>query len=78
MPVVLEGPPYSSDLDLCDFLLFLKLKGFIKRNHFEGMEAVKRDVTTELRGIPEESFQTCKDCMHCVSQFWKQNDIYQG
>ena len=56
---VLEQPPYSPDLAPCDFFLFPKLKGIIKGIHFEGVEAIKRAVTTELRGIPEESFQQC-------------------
>ena len=54
---MLEQPPYSLDLAPCDFFLFPKLKGIIKGTHFEGVEAIKRAVTTELRGIPEESFQ---------------------
>ena len=54
---VLEQPPYSLDLAPCDFFLFPKLKGIIKGTHFEGVEAIKRAVTMELRGIPEESFQ---------------------
>ena len=56
---VLEQPPYSPDLAPCDFFLFPKLKGIIKGIHFESVEAIKRAVTTELRGIPEESFQQC-------------------
>ena len=38
--------------------LFPKLKGIIKGTRFEGVEAIKRAVT---RGIPEESFQQCKE-----------------
>ena len=56
---VLEQPPYLPDLAPCDFFLFPKLKGSIKGIRFEGVEAIKRAVTTELRGIPEESFQQC-------------------
>ena len=56
---VLEQPPYSPDLAPCDFFLFPKLKGVIKGTRFEDVEAIKRAVTTELRGIPEESFQQC-------------------
>ena len=56
---VLEQPPYSPDLAPCDFFLFpAKLKGIIKGARFEGVE-VERVVTTELRGIPKESFQQC-------------------
>ena len=56
---VLEKPPCSHDLAPCDFLLFPKLKGIINGTHFEGVEAIKRAVTTELSGIPKESFQQC-------------------
>ena len=56
---VLEQPPYSPDLALCNFVLFPKLDGIIKGTHFEGVEAIKEAVMTELRGIPEESFQQC-------------------
>ena len=56
---VLEQPPYSPDLAPCDCFLFPELNGIIKGTRFEGVEAVKRAVTTELRGIPEESFQQC-------------------
>ena len=52
---LLEQPPYSPDLALCDFFLFPKLKGCC----FEGMETLKRAVMTKLWGIPEESFQQC-------------------
>ena len=48
-----EQPTYPSGLDPCDFFPFPELKGI----RFEGVEAVKRSVTTELRGIPEELFQ---------------------
>ena len=41
------------------FFLFPNLKRIIKRIRFEGVENVKRAVTTELRGIPEESLQQC-------------------
>ena len=43
----------------CDFFLFPNLKGVIKGTRFEYMEVVKMNVTTELRDIPEESFQHC-------------------
>ena len=39
---VLQQPPCSPDLALCDFLLFPKLMGIIKGTCFEGVEAFKR------------------------------------
>lgn len=56
---VLDHPPYSPDLAPCDFFLFPKLKGVIKGVHFPDVEAIKKAVTTELKRIPEESFQEC-------------------
>ena len=50
---ILEQLPYSPDLALCDFSLFPNLKGA----RFEGVKAVKRILTRDLRCIPEESFQ---------------------
>ena len=56
---VLEQPPYSPDLDPCDFFLFPQLKEVIKGTRFQGSEAIKTVVTRELRAIPEESFEEC-------------------
>ena len=56
---VLEEPPYSPSLAPCDFFLFTRLKGINKGTRFESVEAIKRAVTTDLKGIPEESFQQC-------------------
>ena len=38
---------------------FPKLKGVIKGTRFDNVETIKRSVTTEIRGILEESFQQC-------------------
>ena len=56
---VLEQPPYSPDLALCDFFLFPKLKGVIKGTRFQDSKAITTAVTKELRAIPMESFQKC-------------------
>ena len=56
---VLNHPPYSPDLAPCDFFLFPKLKEAIKGVRFPDVEAIKKAVTTELKRIPEESFQEC-------------------
>ena len=55
--VMLEQPLHLPDLALCDFFLFSKLKVTIKGTCFEDVEAIKRNVTTELTGIPEESIR---------------------
>ena len=56
---MVEQPPYSPDLAPCDFFLFPKLKGVIKRTRFEDVPDMEMAVTTELRRIPEEFFQEC-------------------
>ncbi|KAG5319638.1 GVQW3 protein, partial [Pseudoatta argentina] len=38
---VLDHPPYSPDLTLCDFYLFPKMKSALKETRFESIEAVK-------------------------------------
>ena len=58
---MLDHPPYSPDLAPCDFFLFPKLKEVIKVVRFPDMEAIKKTVTTELKRMPEESFQECME-----------------
>ena len=58
---VLDHPPYSPDLAPCDIFLFPKLKEVIKGVRFLDVEAIKKVVTTELKRIPEESFQECME-----------------
>ena len=58
---MLDHPPYSPGLAPCDFFLFPKLKEVIKGVRFPDMEATKKAVTTELKRIPEESFQECME-----------------
>ena len=53
---VLEQPPYSPDLAPCNFFLFSKLKEVMKETRFQDSEAIKTDLTRELRAIPDESF----------------------
>lgn len=43
-------PPYSTDLDPCDFWLFLKLKNDLKGQRFTN---IQEHVTALLKGIPE-------------------------
>ena len=56
---ILEQTSHSPDLTPCDFSPFPKLKAITEGTHFEGVDAAKRSVTTELRGIPEEYFEQC-------------------
>ena len=50
-------PPYSPDLNPCDFFLFPKLKNVLKGRHFGTVENIQKIVTDMLRAIPVEAFQ---------------------
>ena len=54
---VLKQPPYSPNLDPCDFFLFPQLKGVIKKARFQNSMAITTAVTKELRAISVKSFQ---------------------
>ena len=54
IPVVSQ-PSYSHDL--CDFLLFHKLKNALKGRHFGTLENIQKSVTDMLKTIPVEDFQ---------------------
>jgi hypothetical protein len=58
IPVV-PKPPYSSELSLCDFFLFLKLKFQLKDRHFETVDDIQKVVTDQPRALPHEDFQHC-------------------
>jgi len=48
---MLEHPPYSPDLVLCDFFMFLKLKISLKGSCSESIENIQATVTRVLRGL---------------------------
>jgi transposase len=58
IPVVRQTP-YSTDMALCDFWLFPKLKRPLKGSHFESHEDIMLNATKELKSLPEEAFQKC-------------------
>ena len=77
---VMEQPPYSPDLAPCDFFLFPKLKRIIKGTRFPDVEAIKTDVTAELRVIPGDDFWKCVEAWQgrlekCVRQ---EGDYFEG
>jgi hypothetical protein len=57
----LDHPPYSPDLDLCDFWLFSKLKTALKGHRLSDIADIRGHATTILQSIPEEEFQKCFD-----------------
>ena len=52
-------PPYSPDLSLCDFVLFPKLKFYIKGRYFGIVQNIEKAVTDKLKAIPVSDFQRC-------------------
>lgn len=80
---VLEQPPYSPDLAPCDFFLFPKLKEVMKGTRFDDAEDIKKAVTTELRSIPQESFQQCMQawqrrmdkCIRCQGDYFEGDNL---
>ena len=69
--------PYSPDLSLCDFILFPKLKFYLKGRHFWMVENIKKAVTDQLKVIPVSDFQCCyEECLQrCVAS---QRNILKG
>ena len=56
---ILEYPSYFPDLAPCDFFLFLKIKSVLKGTHFSDIDSIKMAATTEVKKIPENTFQEC-------------------
>jgi transposase len=52
IPVVRQAP-YSPDMAPCDFWVFPKLKRPLKGSHFDSCKGIMRNVTKELRSLPE-------------------------
>jgi len=47
----LSHPPYSPDLALCNFFIFLQLKKTMKGRRFNYIEAIQANATRQLRAI---------------------------
>jgi len=77
---ILPHPPYSPDLDPCDFYLFPKLKLELKGHNFGTMENIQKIVTNELHTLMENDFRyfydQWKKCWnHCVTS---QGSYFEG
>jgi transposase len=56
----MDHPPYSPDLNPCEFWLFPILKkNTLKGQRFADLSDFQRNVKTLLRRIPENGFQDC-------------------
>ena len=53
---VLHHPPYSPDLSLCDFWLFLRLKEMLAAHRFESRSGIGSAVFQCLQHIPKEDY----------------------
>jgi hypothetical protein len=58
IPVV-QQPPYSPDMAPCDFWLFPQLNTVFKGKRFEDIDAIKKNASSKLNTIPEDSFRKC-------------------
>ncbi|GFW08910.1 putative transposase [Trichonephila clavipes] len=56
---VAPQPPYSPDLNPCDFFLFPKLKNHLKGHYFGTQENIQTAVTDQLKAIPISEFHQC-------------------
>jgi len=56
---VIPHPPYSSDLALCDFFLFHRMKRQMKGKRFADVSEVKKKTLEVLNNINTEEFQKC-------------------
>jgi hypothetical protein len=75
----MDHPPYSPDLDPCDFWLFPKLENALKGQRCVDIPDIQRNVTL-LRDIPENNFQDCSWQWHhhltkCIAS---QGEYFKG
>ncbi|GFX87938.1 uncharacterized protein TNCV_4374031 [Trichonephila clavipes] len=65
-------PPYSPNLNPCDFFLFPKLKNHLKGHHFVTLENIQAAVTDQLKAILISELHQCyeewkKRLQRCVA-----------
>jgi hypothetical protein len=49
-----------------DFWLFLKIRSSLKRQRFQGIEAIQKNVKTVLKAVPQQELQKCfQQLQHC-------------
>jgi len=76
----MDHPPYSPDLDPCDFWLFPKLKNALKVQRFADLSDIRRNMKTLLRGILENDFLDCFwQWYHCLTKcIASQGENFEG
>jgi hypothetical protein len=55
--ITLPHPPYSPNLDPCDFFLFPKMKLQLKGRHFDRLEEIQRESQNVLGTLRDQDFQ---------------------
>jgi hypothetical protein len=66
---MLKHAPYSLDLTLCDFLLFPKLKSFVRGTHFQSFEDIHKKIAELLKELSQNDFRRCFEAWKtCVRQ----------
>ena len=69
---VLNHPPYSPDLSLCDFFLFPRLKKMLSGNNYTSRSSLGSAIYQRLQQIPKEGYLSAfcdwaKRLQKCVS-----------
>ena len=55
----MSHPPYSPDLALSKFFLFLQMKKGLKEKHFANVEEEKQKMAEALKSIKINKFKNC-------------------
>ena len=58
---VIDHPPYSPDLSLCDYFLFPKLKAAMNGAFYDDVPTIQAAVTQMLKNIPKTEFKKSMD-----------------
>ena len=53
---VLDHPPYSPDLAPADYILFPKVKSYLKGHLFDSVSDIQKAVTSTLNTIEKDDF----------------------
>ena len=73
--VIMPQPPYSPNLDPCDFFLFPRLKGHMKGRRFATIDEIKTKSLREIKNIPKSA---CQKCFEDWKKRWHKCIISEG
>ena len=74
-----QNPPYSTDMSLCDFFLFQKLKNRLRKIQFNNDEEMLETLDHAVGCLTTEDFQNCFDdwfsrmrkCIHVGREYFE-------